>query len=239
MLLRAPWVAATGAKTTGGGVAGLDLETSVVVSAHPAAVMLALLAARVSARFRLKSLVATVLEPASQYGRLAMDELHQQTVSLLSFQSLPREQYDAQAAFNLLRALGEDAKVKLAETEVRIEAQYASLLDGGPELLLQLIHAPVFHGYVASIFVELEEAKTAEEVELSLVGEHIDLVAAESEPPSNSECGGTGRRDGVGRCDQEGAGDALQAAAGRGQPEAGGGERDCVREGTGAVEAAG
>jgi aspartate-semialdehyde dehydrogenase len=132
-----------------------------------------------------KNVSATVLEPASQYGRAAMDELHQQTVSLLSFQSLPREQYDAQAAFNLLRALGDDARIKLGETEERIEAHYAAALDGGPALSLQLIHAPVFHGYVASVFVELEEAKTAEEVEISLAGDHVDLIAAESEPPSN------------------------------------------------------
>ena len=36
-----------------------------------------------------------------------MDEMHQQTVNLLSFQSLPQEQYDAQVSFNLLPALGE------------------------------------------------------------------------------------------------------------------------------------
>jgi len=190
VLIRSPWVAAVSAKTAGGAIAELNLETSVVVSAHPAAVMLGLVAAKLAARFLVKSIAATVLEPASQYGRVAMDELHQQTVSLLSFQSLPREQYDAQAAFNLLRALGEDAKIKLAETETRIEAQYAALLNGGPALSLQLIHAPVFHGYVASVFLELEEAKTVEEVEMALVGDHIDIVAAESEPPSNLSAAG-------------------------------------------------
>lgn len=190
VLVRAPWVAAVSLKSAGGGIAELNLETSVVVSAHPAAVMLGLVAAKLAAKFPVKSLAATVLEPASQYGRAAMDELHQQTVSLLSFQSLPREQYDAQAAFNLLRALGEDAKVKLAETEARIEAQYAAVLEGGPALSLQLIHAPVFHGYVVSVFVDLYEAKTAEEVEMSLVGDHIDIVAAESDPPSNLSAAG-------------------------------------------------
>ena len=184
VLIRSPWVAAA-SKGSGGGVADLNLETSVVVSAHPVSVMLALVAAKVAAKFEVKSLIATVLEPASQYGRLAMDELHQQTVSLLSFQSLPREQYDAQIAFNLVRALGEDAKVKLGETQARIEAQYAASLGAGPELVLQLIHAPVFHGYVASVFVEIERAVAVEEFEISLVGDHVDLVSAESEPPNN------------------------------------------------------
>jgi aspartate-semialdehyde dehydrogenase len=190
VLIRSPWVAAAGSKAAGGGNAELDLETSTVVSAHPASVMLGLIAAKLVARFKVKSLAATVLEPASQYGRAAMDELHQQTVSLLSFQSLPREQYDAQVAFNLLRALGEDAKVRLAETEARIEAQYLAMLDGGPALSLQLIHAPVFHGYVASVFLELDDSKRVEEVEMSLVGDHIDIVAAESEPPSNLSAAG-------------------------------------------------
>ena len=189
-LIRSPWVSAAKSKIAGNSSSELNLETSVVVSAHPAAVMLGLVAAKLEARFPVRSVSATVLEPASQYGRVAMDELHQQTVSLLSFQSVPREQYDAQIAFNLLRALGEDAKVKLGATAGRIEAQYASLLGDAPVLSLQLIHAPVFHGYVASVFVELEEERTTEEVEMSLVSDHIDLVAADSEPPSNLSAAG-------------------------------------------------
>ncbi len=189
VLIRSPWVSA-GPKGSAGRALELDLETSVVVAAHPASVMLALIAAKMATKFEVKSLAATVLEPASQYGRLAMDELHQQTVSLLSFQSIPREQYDAQVAFNLLPALGEDAKVKLAETEARIETQYDSLLTGGPAMALQLIHTPVFHGYVMSLFVELAQAATAEEIEASLVGDHIDIVSKESEPPSNLSAAG-------------------------------------------------
>lgn len=192
VLIRSPWVAAASTSKTARGLAAeLNLETNVVVSAHPASVMLGLVAARLAVRFPVKSLSATVLEPASQYGRAAMDELHRQTVSLLSFQSLPREQYDAQAAFNLLRALGEDAKIKLSDTEARIEAQYAALLTTAPpETAMQLIHAPVFHGYVASLFVELDTPTTVEEVELSLVGDHIDLVAIDSDPPSNLSAAG-------------------------------------------------
>jgi aspartate-semialdehyde dehydrogenase len=171
VFVRSPWVAAAKSQDA---VAELDLETSVVVPAHPAAVILALVTARASAKFQMRELAATVLEPASQYGRAAMDELHQQTVSLLSFQKLPREIYDAQVAFNLLQAMGEDAKIRLAATESRIQSHFHALLGDTPPLALQLIHAPVFHGYVVSILKEL-----------SLVGEHIDLLAKESEPPSN------------------------------------------------------
>ena len=191
VLVRSPWVAAARSKTAGANaIAELNLETSVLVSAHPAAVMLGLVAAKLTAKFKVKSFAVTMLEPASQYGRVAMDELHQQTVSLLSFQAVPREQYDAQVAFNLLRALGDEAKIQLRDTEERIETQYAAVTEGAPELALQLIHAPVFHGYVASVFLELEDMKAPEEVEMSLVGDHIDIVAMDSEPPSNLSAAG-------------------------------------------------
>jgi aspartate-semialdehyde dehydrogenase len=120
-----------------------------------------------------------------------MDELHQQTVSLLSFQSLPREQYDGQVAFNLLTALGDAAKVKLADTKARILGHYATLSAGvAPELALQLIQAPVFHGYTASVLVELQEAATVEQMELAAYSEHVDLVGGESDPPSNLSAAG-------------------------------------------------
>ena len=35
-----------------------------------------------------------------------MDELHQQTVNLLSFQPLPKDVFDAQVAFNLVARYG-------------------------------------------------------------------------------------------------------------------------------------
>jgi aspartate-semialdehyde dehydrogenase len=162
-----------------------------VVAAHPAALALLLLASRLHAARPLRAVSATVFEPASEHGRAAMDELHQQTVSLLSFQSLPREQYDAQVAFNLLPSLGEAAKVKLAATRARIADHYATLSAGAaPELALQLVQAPVFHGYVASALLELEGAASREQMEAAVSGEHVDVVGAESDPPSNLSAAG-------------------------------------------------
>jgi aspartate-semialdehyde dehydrogenase len=131
------------------------------------------------------------MEPASEYGRAAMDELHQQTVTLLSFQTLPREQYDAQVAFNLLPSLGDDAKVKLSTTEQRIRKHYAGLADSRlPALALQIVQAPVFHGYVISVLVELDAEAIQGEIEAALGGEHIDVVSEESDPPSNLSAAG-------------------------------------------------
>lgn len=189
VLVRAPWVAEVLAEKTQGNLP--DLNTPAVVAAHPVAVMLALVAARLRTKLTITSVAATVMEPASEYGRSAMDELHQQTVNLLSFQTLPREQYDAQVSFNLLPELGEAAKVKLGVTEQRIRRHYVGLSDGQlPVLALQMVQAPVFHGYVLSLLVELGSAVTVDQVEATLAGDHIDVVGGESDPPSNLSAAG-------------------------------------------------
>ena len=191
VLARAPWVGEVLAATAHQGAPELDLNTPAVVAGHPAAVMLALVAARLQSKLPLKSVAATVMEPASENGRLAMDELHQQTVNLLSFQTLPKEQYDAQVAFNLLPSLGEDAKVKLQATEERIREQYAEFSGGVlPRLALQVVQAPVFHGYVASMLVEVAQSTTVDQMEAALMGEHVDVVSGESDPPSNLSAAG-------------------------------------------------
>jgi aspartate-semialdehyde dehydrogenase len=189
VLVRAPWIAEANAAKAHPG-RHPDLKTSAVVAAHPAAIMLGLVMARLKTKLAPQSIAATVMEPASEHGRAAMDELHQQTVNLLSFQSLPREQYDAQAAFNLLPALGESAMVKLEATERRIREQYGVLIGDTPQLALQIVQAPVFHGYVISAFVELETEASVAQVETALAGEHVDIVTAESEPPSNLSAAG-------------------------------------------------
>ncbi len=190
VLVRGPWIEEVLAERGAGGKLP-DLGTPAVIPAHPVAVILALVAARLQAALPVANLAATVMEPASEHGRLAMDELHQQTVRLLSFQPLPKEQYDAQVSFNLVPALGEAAKIDLARTERRIAEHYEVLSVGRlPEMTLQLVHAPVFHGYTASVLVELRNLATVEQVEAALAGAHVDLVGTESDPPSNLSAAG-------------------------------------------------
>ncbi len=190
VLVRAPWVREE-LNGQSSGKTNPDLKTPAIVPAHPAAVALALLLLRVKKVGAVSSAWATVLEPATEHGRAAMDELHQQTISLLSFQSIPKENYDAQVAFNLLPVLGEAAKVNLGATEARIRRHYG-LLSGGklPQVNVQLIHAPVFHGYGISLGVELEQPASLEELEAALTGEHVDVVLGDADAPSNLSTAG-------------------------------------------------
>lgn len=195
VVVRGPWMGVPAATRPAGEAHSRaqepDLTTPAVVAAHPAALMLLLVAYRLHAIRPVRAVSATVFEPASEHGKAAMDELHQQTVSLLSFQSLPRAQYDAQVAFNLLPALGNAAKVKLAATSERIADHYATLSAGtAPELTLQMVQAPVFHGYVALALVELQATASTEQMEAAVYGEHVDVAGAESDPPSNLSAAG-------------------------------------------------
>jgi len=141
-----------------------------------------------------RSAAATVLLPASEFGRASMDELHQQTVSLLSFQTIPRAVYDAQAAYNLLAGLGENATISLSGIEARIRRQYAALAGRRlPMLALQVIAAPVFHGHSVSIAVELDRPVDISKLEDALSGEHVDLVLEDTDSPSNLAA--TGQND--------------------------------------------
>ena len=186
VLVRAPWL--------GSEAATADLFTPAVVPAHPAALALALVLERLQLAAEVRFAAATVLEPASEFGRAAMDELHQQTVSLLSFQGLPRAIYDAQIAYNLLSGLGESARISLGAAEARIRRHYAARGGGRwPALALQVVHAPVFHGHTFSIAVELERAVEISALEEALGGEHMDLVLEDTDSPSNLAA--TGQND--------------------------------------------
>jgi aspartate-semialdehyde dehydrogenase len=183
VLVRAPWLSE--------GVGSPDLLTKAVVPANAAALALALMMDRLQEIAEIRFAAATVLQPASEYGKDGLDELHQQTVSLLSFQSVPRAVFDAQVAYNMLSSFGESATASLSRAEDRIRRHYAVLAgDRLPELRLQVLNAPVFHGHTFSICIELAHAVPLAMIEDALGGEHLDLVLEETDSPSNLAAAG-------------------------------------------------
>ncbi|MFL6429436.1 MAG: Asd/ArgC dimerization domain-containing protein [Acidobacteriaceae bacterium] len=180
----APWVQHS--------VDALNLQTPVAVPAQSAALVLAVLLGQIRLGSAVRAAFATVLEPASEYGRGAMDELHQQTVSLLSFQNLPKALYDTQIAFNATPAAGSEGKINLQDTEARVRRHYALLAAGKlPLAAIQLVHVPVFHGHTISIGLDLERAMTTEQLrQLLAASEHIEIAASDEDVPSNLAAAG-------------------------------------------------
>jgi aspartate-semialdehyde dehydrogenase len=167
-----------------------ETGAQLVVPAHPAAVVLALLLERARAVGEMRAAAATVYEPASEHGRRGMDELHQQTVNLLSFQPLPTAVYDAQVAFNLLARYGEDSRPGLESVERRIADHFQKIASPRvPIPSLMLVQAPVFHGHMFSVYIELEKKAAVGDFAQALAGAHVEIARA-GESPSNVAAAG-------------------------------------------------
>ena len=169
---------------------GFD-DTRFHVIAHPAAIALALLLRRLHTNDPIRRAVVQMFAPASEQGREGVEELQQQTISLLSFKPMPRAVFDSQLSFSMLARYGDEAPVSLEDTELRIERHLATLLglpgDGEsvPIPSLRLIQAPVFHGYTFSIWAQFEDSPDLEAVESSLAAANIEVRSGEFEPPNN------------------------------------------------------
>ena len=101
--LRAPMVEARRAS---------QAESPVQTIAHPAAIAMALLLTHLQKAGAIRRAVVEIFEPVSERGKAGIDELQKQTVALLSFKPLPKEIFDAQAAFNMLSQYGAEAPLR-------------------------------------------------------------------------------------------------------------------------------
>ncbi len=168
-----------------------ELQPGPCVAAHPAAVTLALLLLRAQKAGAVRRAVATIFEPASQHGQRGMDELHQQTVNLLSFQPLPKDVYDAQVAFNMIARYGQKSQPALDSVEARIARHYQKIAgDSAPQPSLLLLQAPIFHGYGLAVFLEMESVVDVPALSLAMAGDHVTIPGAEEDPASNVSAAG-------------------------------------------------
>jgi len=186
VVLRAPWV-----EREIGSVPRVDLAGAPVQVAHPASMVLALLLLRAQKAGVVQRSIATVLEPASERGKRGMDELHEQTVNLLSFQQMPRTVFDAQVAFNLIDRYGAKSVPSLEVVEERIRGDFERIVHRKAEVpSLMLLQAPIFHGHAFSLYIELEHSPSLEELKAALSGEHVEVWHGEDDAPSNVNVAG-------------------------------------------------
>jgi len=174
-----------------GQLAPPELQPGPCVTAHPVAVTLAVLLLRARKATALQRVVATVFEPASEHGQRGMDELHQQTVNLLSFQPLPREVFDAQVAFNMVSRYGPKSQPSLDSVETRILRHYGKIAGSdAPQPSIMLLQAPIFHGHALALYLELDGQPDLKRLSETLAGDHVTVLGAEDDSPSNVSSAG-------------------------------------------------
>jgi aspartate-semialdehyde dehydrogenase len=168
-----------------------ELQPGPCITAHPVAVTLALLLLRAKKTGAIRRAVATIFEPASEHGQRGMDELHQQTVNLLSFQPLPKDVYDAQVAFNMVARYGQKSQPALDSIEARIERHYQKIAGSDiPQPSMMLLQAPIFHGHALAVFLEMASPVDLEALSQALAGDHIIIPGADEDSPSNVSSAG-------------------------------------------------
>jgi aspartate-semialdehyde dehydrogenase len=172
-------------------ITGAPDAAAIQIIAHPASLVLAKFLTTVSQCSPVRTSLVHVFEPASERGKLGIEELQQQTLALLRFQKLPTEVFDAQLAFNVLARYGEEAREPLEGVEQRFERHLASLLAGWPGVpmpSLRMIQVPVFHGHSFSVWVEFQTSPGAGKLAEALERGGFDVRP--DDPPSNARIAG-------------------------------------------------
>jgi aspartate-semialdehyde dehydrogenase len=136
------------------------------VSPHPAAIVIGRILSALHNTFAVQTATVTVLEPASERGNAGVDELQEQTVSLLNFQGVEKKVFAGQLAFNILPE---------TEVESRAEARILDQLDlifgkTVPKPAITALQAPVFHSHTFAITVDLVGMPAVQEVWALLTG---------------------------------------------------------------------
>lgn len=166
---------------------GTSIASFVHVVAHPAAILVAALLQRLGTAGSIRRSVITAFEPASERGMEGVEELQQQTVKLLSFQTQPKAVFDEQLAFNLLTHFGEEAPVSLQSVQEGIERHMATLLSATPAVPmpnLRLVQPAVMHGHAASVWVLFAERPDVAAIEAALESAPFDYRGAGTTQPN-------------------------------------------------------
>ena len=143
---------------------GADGGPSVLLSPHPAVVLLAHLLYPL-AGFEPRRAVATLVLPASLHDDIGIEELFEQTRQIVAMTARRRSQvFGAQLAFNLLPAR------RAEETAAAVAAELGAVLPAPVPLSIQLVQGGIFHCLALSLHVRCAAAPSAQAVRKALGG---------------------------------------------------------------------
>lgn len=141
----------------------VDSKRSYTVLSAPATVAVSLLDAL--NKIGLSRLGILFFRPVSEAGRVGVEELESQTSQLLSFQRVGQPLFDAQIAFNLLDRYGSSSRENLSTVRERIRGEVDPFVGKRGVLpSIQVLHAPVFYGYMFAAVAETASQVTKEKL---------------------------------------------------------------------------
>lgn len=142
-------------------IAGVNLESidatdNVLVSPHPIAIPIALVLHEIGRLSAVELCTATVVQPASEFEQEGVEELARQTVSVLNINSVPKEVFDRQLAFNLYPAV--------EHNEPFIVSQIRAITDARTQIAMLVTQGTIFHSHTFSLFIKTRETLSEEQI---------------------------------------------------------------------------
>jgi aspartate-semialdehyde dehydrogenase len=174
------------------GVAPAEPRSLFVVPAAPSDIAISISAALAPAG--LERLVVTFLQPVSERGEEAIEELESQVVKLLSFQPVSQIVFDTQVGFNMLSSYGPESRETLADSRARIANESRRYLAGrAPVPAIMLVQAPVFYSHAFTAYAEFKAPPALEDLVARLERAGLKVARAADEPPTNVNVAGEAR----------------------------------------------
>jgi aspartate-semialdehyde dehydrogenase len=170
-------------------VSGVNPEAAVagalLVSPHPAVVLLALLLDPLRP-LGLTEVTAWLVQPATMWGRRGMEELMDQTRALLAFQDeKPTDVFGRQLTFNLWPT-GQDTAA--------LAGAVAELLGGAVTPAIEIVQGAVFHSFTASLLVDFAGDPGGEAIHAALTAQPLLAAHAAADGPGPGPVTAAGSR---------------------------------------------
>ena len=133
-------------------IAGVNLDAleageRLLISPHPVAIPIALILHQIEEVVPAAICTATVVQPASELEQAGVEELAQQTISVLNIHAVPKQVFDRQLAFNLYPAPEHHEEFITAQIRAFTKAEIALFITQGT----------IFHGHTFSLFVKAQK----------------------------------------------------------------------------------
>ena len=91
----------------------------------------------------------------------------------------------------MIARYGLKSQPALDSVEARVLRHYQKIAgEDAPQPSLELLQAPIFHGYALTVFLEMEQAVDVETLSKSVAGDHVTIPGAEEDSPSNVSSAG-------------------------------------------------
>lgn len=144
----------------------IEQDAFLISNPHPATIILSHLLHVLKPQFGLARALAFVMQPASAFGESGIEELANQSVSLLSSTSFKKKVFREQMAFNLIAPIEKVGPDGFTHDEKLIVGEVRRVLrEPHLPLSLSLVQVPVFHTYAIMTYFEFERPVRIKEVE--------------------------------------------------------------------------